>query len=80
MTLRELRKKITASEITYWQAFELEFGPIGQARDDILAGWVSMFTIAPHRGEDAGPMDLTNYIPKWRPELPEDDDEEDEEG
>lgn len=79
MTLRELRKKITSSELTYWQAFEREFGPIGQGRDDVLAGWISMFAIAPHRGEDAPPLDLNNYIPKWRPELPKDD-EEDEEG
>jgi hypothetical protein len=77
MTLRELRKRMTASEITYWQAFELEFGPIGPARDDVLAGWLAMFSIAPHRGEDAPPLDLTNYIPRWRPEPP--DDEEDEE-
>jgi len=80
MTLRELRKKITASEVTYWQAYEREFGPIGQTRDDILAGWVAMFSILPHRGEDAPPVELDNYVPRWRPDAPESDEETEEEG
>lgn len=79
MTLTEFRKKVTASELLFWMAFEREFGPIGQGRDDILAAWGAMFSIAPHRGEDAGPLDLNDFMPKWRLDEPDPEDPEQKE-
>ncbi|MCW2902599.1 MAG: hypothetical protein JWO67_4864 [Streptosporangiaceae bacterium] len=76
MTCEELKRRITASELVFWQAYEREYGPIGQQRDDILAAWVSMFTVAPHRGEDAGPLELDDYMPKWRADPKPDEDEQ----
>jgi hypothetical protein len=78
MTLAEFRKKVTASELLFWMAFEREYGPIGQGRDDILAAWVSMFALMPHRSEDAGPVDLNDFMPKWRPDPEPEPDEQDE--
>jgi hypothetical protein len=79
MTRGELMRRITARELMFWQAYEIEFGPIGQSRDDLLTGWLSMFTIAPHRGEDAGPLRLNDYLPRLgRAPVGEPDEDEDE--
>ena len=74
-THAELLASISASELAWWEAFQRVDGPIGQRRDDILAAWVAMHIIAPHRDPDKGPVKLADFLIDYDPPAPVEDEE-----
>lgn len=49
----------------WWQAWEVVNGPLGPARNDILAARMSYFSVAPHV---KSPPTIDNFLPVWGPE------------
>lgn len=59
---------MTAAEITEWQAYERETGPLGAERDDILAAMTAYYVTT---ALGAKKLKLDRLIPKWAPKRPE---------
>ena len=55
-------------ELTQWQAYERETGPLGAERDDILATMTAYYVITALGAKKAK---LDKMLPRWAPKRPE---------
>ena len=64
---------ISAKELTDWIAYEQEFGPLGQARDDQLTALLALVFANGMSALGGGSSDfkLNDFLPKWSVREPE---------
>lgn len=62
----ELLRRISSRELSEWMAYEKIAGPLGGARDDVLAALVSA-TIANANRAKGPTYQVKKFIPVWEP-------------
>jgi hypothetical protein len=63
-SIREAQRWISSAEFTFWQAWEIENGPIGPAHDEHLAAMICRAVRTLATGPDTPPVKA--YLPEWR--------------
>ena len=59
---------MSASEVTGWQAYERETGPLGAERDDILATLTAYYVVTALGAKKAK---IDKMLPRWAPKRAE---------
>ena len=59
---------MSAAEVTRWQAYERETGPLGAERDDILATMTAYYVVTALGAKKAK---LDKMLPRWAPKRPD---------
>lgn len=66
MTVREMLGRIGADELDRWAAYEKVHGPLGGARDDVLAAMVTAAVYNSRRTRSSDPLiKPVDVIPQW---------------
>lgn len=61
---------MSGQELSAWQAYEQETGPLGAERDDILAAMTAYYVVTSMQGKKSKAR-LDKMLPKWAPKRPE---------
>lgn len=59
---------MSAAELTEWQAYEQETGPLGPERDDVLAAMTAYYVVTALGAKKAK---MSKMLPQWAPKRPE---------
>jgi hypothetical protein len=66
MTVRRLLRELDSLEITQWVAYEQVFGPLGGAREDVLAGVLGAAVMNSQRTKNSDrKWSASDFLPEW---------------
>ena len=66
MPVGELLARTSSHELTEWQAYEREYGPLGAERGDLLTASLAHTMASLQAGPKARRLRLSDFVLQWR--------------